>query len=79
MQMMTKTVATLGFVGAIAVSAPSPTMAQGVYFQGPGVEIGVGRPYYRERHYRHYDGPYAYYGRPYHDRRYYRSHRWDWE
>jgi hypothetical protein len=79
MHVMTKTLAALGVVGATAVSAPSPTLAQGVYFEGPGVEFGVGRPYYRDRYYRSYDGPNAYYGRPYYDRRYYRSHRWDWD
>ncbi len=86
MRMIAKTMVAIGFVGAMAVSAPSPTLAQGVYFQGPGVEFGIGRPYYRDRYYRHYeyDGPYAYSGRSYnyydrpYERRYYRR-GWSWE
>jgi hypothetical protein len=76
MHLLTKSMVALGFAGAITVSAPSPTLAQGVYFHGPGVEIGVGRPYYRERYY-DYDRPYRY--RPYvEERRYYRRYRnWD--
>jgi hypothetical protein len=79
---MTKTIAALGFIGAAAVGTSSPSAAQGVYFQGPGIEFGVGNPWYGPR-YRHYDysGPsYYYYDRPYRsERRYYRSHRWDWD
>jgi hypothetical protein len=48
----------LGFVGAMAVARPAPTMAQGVYLQGPGVGVEIGRPGYRERYYR--DRSYAY-------------------
>lgn len=76
---MTKTIAALGVVGAIAVGASTPTLAQGVYFQGPGFSVGVGEPRYGHR-YRHYDnyGPTYYYDRPYRsERRYYRSYRWD--
>ena len=40
MRMIAKTLAAIGFVGAMAVTAPSPTLAQGFYFQGPGVEFG---------------------------------------
>ena len=63
MRMIAKTMVALGFVGAMAVGAASPTLAQGVYFSGPGVEFGIGRPYYGDRYYRYYDGPYAYCGR----------------
>jgi hypothetical protein len=66
MRTLTKTLAALGFVGALAVGTAAPTLAQGVYFSGPGVSVGVGdgwRGYgYRHRDYRHYgyydDGPY---------------------
>jgi hypothetical protein len=49
----------LGFVGAIAVAAPAPTLAQGVYIEGPGVGVDIGRPRYRDRDYRS-DRSYAY-------------------
>ncbi len=83
MRMMAKTMVALGFVGAMAVGTASPTLAQGVYFSGPGVEFGIGRPYYGDRNYRSYDGPYAYSGRSYNyysDRPYYerRQLRQDW-
>jgi len=70
----------LGFVGATAIGAASPSAAQGIYFEGPGVGIGIGRPYYSERYYR-YDRPYAYhYSRPgWYDRRDYRYRHWDWD
>ena len=51
MHMLTKSLVGLGFAGVMAMSAPTATLAQGIYFQGPGVEFGVGRPY-RERYYR---------------------------
>ncbi len=66
MRTITKAVLALGFVGAMAVSAPGPAKAQGVYFSGPGVDVQVGDPYWRHRrhhhrYYRYYDGgPYAY-------------------
>lgn len=68
---VSKTLLALGFVGAMTVGTATPSLAQGVYFEGPGVEVGVGRPWYRH-HY--YDGPYAYYG-PHH--RYWRHRDWD--
>jgi len=84
MRILATTAAALGVAGAIAVGTPAPAQAQGVYFEGPGVSFGIGEPY-RYRHYRHYDGPYAYYGGPRYydrhwsyDRRYYRRYR-DWD
>ncbi len=75
MRIIAKTVIAFGFVGAIVLSAPSATRAQGIYFEGPGVEFGVGRPWYRN-HYGYYGGPYAY-SRPYYDDwRWRRHHRW---
>jgi hypothetical protein len=82
MRIVASTLIALGFAGAMALSVPSAARAQGFYFQGPGVEFGVGRPWYRDRYYyrRDYDGPYAYY-RPGDDWRWrYRHHRGrDWD
>jgi len=74
MRMITTSLAALGFVGAMAVAAPTPTLAQGIYFGGPGVEFGIGPRYHR--YYRDYDRAYV---RPYYGHRYY--HRWnrDWD
>lgn len=54
----------LGFVGAIAVSTPATTKAQGVSIYGPGydVEFGV-RRYPHRRYYRGYNA-YDYYRPP---------------
>jgi hypothetical protein len=80
MGILAKSMVALGFVGAMAVGTPSTTLAQGFYIEGPGIEFGVGRPYYRDRYYGYYDydRPRAYI-RPYgEDRRYSRRQRWDW-
>jgi hypothetical protein len=86
MRMITTAIAALGFAGAMTIGTPSATQAQGVYFQGPGVEFGIGAPaYYGGRYYRYdYDRPYAYsYGRSYYDRPYverrYHRYRYDWD
>jgi hypothetical protein len=82
MQMIKRSMVALGFIGTIAGATATPAVAQGVYFEGPGFGVGVGRPAYRERYYRgysDYDGPYMN-----SSRRYYRapevyerrSHRW---
>ncbi len=56
MRMFAKTMVAIGLLGAAAVAVPSAASAQGIYFQGPGVEFGIGRPYYRDRYsYRYYD------------------------
>jgi hypothetical protein len=78
MHLLTKSMLALGFVGAIAITAPTGSVAEGVYIEGPGVSFGVGRPY-RERHYHHYyneDRP-AVRVRPYSERRVYRYRHWD--
>jgi hypothetical protein len=77
MRIIGKTVVAFGFIGAIVLSAPSATRAQGIYFEGPGIGFGVGRPWYRDHYYGYYGGPYAY-SRPYYDdwRWRYRHHRW---
>jgi hypothetical protein len=91
MRMITRSMVALGFVGAIAGVSATPTSAQGIYLQGPGFDIGIGRPAYRDRYYRgYYDYNYA--GPPvYSSRRYYgppgvyyerRGNRWrdrDWD
>jgi hypothetical protein len=73
MRMITTSLAALSFVGAMAVAAPTPTLAQGIYFDGPGVEFGIGPRYHR--YYRDYDRAYV---RPYYEHRYYRWNR-DWD
>jgi hypothetical protein len=52
-QMLTKTMIALGFIGAMAAATATPSLAQGVYFEGPGFGVGVGRPAYRDRDYRY--------------------------
>ena len=42
----------LGLAGAMAAATPAPTLAQGVHIGPGGVGIDIGRPGYRERHYR---------------------------
>jgi hypothetical protein len=81
MRVTTSALIALGIVGAAALSNPTAVRAQGFYFEGPGIEFGVGRPWHRDRYYRpYYDGAYAYY-RPDYDWRWrYRHHRWrDWD
>src|SRR5437764_14901541 len=57
--LISRSLVALGFVGAITMAMPAPTLAQGVHIEGPGVGIDVGRPGYRERYYRG-DRGYAY-------------------
>jgi hypothetical protein len=52
--MLTKTMIALVFIGTMAAATATQSLAQGVYFEGPGFEVGVGRPAYRERYYRGY-------------------------
>ena len=42
----------LGFAAATLAATPAPTLAQGVHIGPNGVGIDIGRPGYRERHYR---------------------------
>jgi hypothetical protein len=49
--MLRKSMIALGFIGTMAAAAPAtPRFAQGVYFEGLGFGVGVGRPAYRERY-----------------------------
>ena len=69
MRTLVRTAVALGFVAAMAIGTTVPVMAQGVYFNAPGVHVGIGRPhYYHPYYHRHY---YDYYG--------WRRHRWDYE
>ena len=54
MRSLVRTAVALGFVGAMAIGTTVPVMAQGVYFNGPGVHIGIGHPHHR--HYYNYAG-----------------------
>src|SRR3954467_8259595 len=55
MRMIAKTMIALGFVGTLAAAETAPpAAAQGIYFSGPGVSVGVGRPYHRDHYYRGY-------------------------
>jgi len=61
MRKITLALLALGFVGAMAISAPTTTLAQGVVLSEHGVKI-VNRPYNRRhaRYDRYYDHqPYA--------------------
>ncbi len=70
---MTQALLALGFVGAMAVSTPVTTKAQGIYFSGPGLGVEIGnrpdRYRYTRRYYRDYDNSYAY-DRRFDERRY---------
>ena len=64
-----KILGALAFAGTMAIGTAAPSMAQ-VYFQGPGVEIGVG-PRWHHRDYYYDHGP------RYH--RYWRHGYSDWD
>ena len=49
----------IAIVGALASATPAPTLAQGVHIGPGGVGVDVGRPGWRERRDRAYEG-YAY-------------------
>ena len=73
MKTITQALLALGFIGAMAVSVPVTTQAQGIYFSGPGVGVEVIQRPYEQRHYRYnryYDEqPYAHqYYRGYNNR-----------
>jgi hypothetical protein len=58
---------TLGFIGAMSVTAPEQARAQEAYIYGPGVSIEIGpRPYgYRHHYHRHHYWRYRYHDEPY--------------
>ena len=59
---VTRALVALGFVGAMAIGTPAPSLAQGVYIGPGGVGIDTGPPRYREPYYseRHYRGDRGY-------------------
>ena len=63
--LVTRALVALGFVGAMAIGIPAPSLAQGVYIGPGGVGIDTGPPRYRE----------PYYSEPYYSERYYRGDR----
>jgi hypothetical protein len=89
MRTLSRLMIAAGVIGTIAGTGATTALAQGVYIQGPGFGVDIGRPAYRERHYYRgysdYDSP-----RFYSERRHYRgpqvyerhSYRWrdrDWD
>ena len=83
---LSRLIAAAGIVGAIAATGGAAAMAQGVYLQGPGFGVDIGRPAYRERHYYRgysdYDSPRIYSERRYHRGPYAYERRWrdrDWD
>ena len=88
MRMITGSFVALAVAGAITgAAAVTPAAAQGVYIQGPGFGVSIGRPAYRDRSYyrgyRDYRGAYAYSGNlrgpGYYPRRSYRWRDRDWD
>jgi hypothetical protein len=55
MRTLAKAAIALSFVGATAIGATVPVQAQ-VYFDAPGVHVGVGGPYYHRHYYNYYGG-----------------------
>jgi hypothetical protein len=52
MRLITRSVVVLGIIGTMAFASAAPSLAKGVYFEGPSFGLEVGRPPYRERYYR---------------------------
>jgi hypothetical protein len=44
MRTLSRLMIAAGVLGTIAGTGATPTLAQGVYFEGPGFGVGVGRP-----------------------------------
>ena len=51
MRSLSRLMIAAGFIGTIAATGTTAAVAQGVYLQGPGFGVDIGRPAYRERHY----------------------------
>ena len=85
MRTLSRLMIAAGILGAIVGTGGTAAMAQGVYIQGPGFGVYIGRPAYRERHYYRgssdYDSPRFYSERRYHRGPYAYERRWrdrDW-
>jgi hypothetical protein len=50
MRTLSTLVIAAGMLGTIAGAGVTSAAAQGVYVEGPGFGVGIGRPAYRERH-----------------------------
>src|SRR6266511_5304682 len=48
---LSKLMIAAGVLGTMAGTGATAALAQGVYLQGPGFGVDIGRPAYRERHY----------------------------
>jgi hypothetical protein len=59
MRTLSKLMIAAGFVGTIATTGTTAAVAQGVYLQGPGFGVDIGRPAYY-RGYSDYDSPRIY-------------------
>jgi hypothetical protein len=85
MRALSRLIAAASIVGAIAATGGTAAVAQGVYLQGPGFGVDIGRPANRERHYNRgysdYDSPHFYSRRyqrgPYAYERRWRDRDWD--
>jgi len=79
MRPMSRLIAAASMVAALAATGGT-AVAQGVYLQGPGFGVDIGRPAYRERHYSRgysdYDSPRFYSERRYHRGPYAYERRW---
>ena len=51
MRTLLKAAVALSFIGAMAIGTTSTIQAQGVYFDAPGVHVGVGDRYHLRRYY----------------------------
>ena len=81
MRILTSLMIAAGMLGTIAGAGVTSAAAQGVYVEGPGFGVGIGRPAYRERHYGgYYDyaGPRLYSERRYHGPDVYQRHSYRW-
>jgi len=56
MRTLVKSVIALSFISAAAIGTTATVQAQGVYFDAPGVHVGVGSYPYRHRYYDYYGG-----------------------
>ncbi|MGN6750397.1 MAG: hypothetical protein ACTHJS_17570 [Xanthobacteraceae bacterium] len=56
MRTFIKSVVALSFISAAAIGTTATVQAQGVYFDAPGVHVGVGGYPYRHRYYDYYGG-----------------------
>jgi hypothetical protein len=85
MRILSRLMIAAGIFGTVVGTGATTAMAQGVYLQGPGFGVDVGRPAYRERHYRgysDYNSPRFYSERRYHRGPYASERRWrdrDWD